>query len=172
MSEARTKDLTNGSSMKLILTFMLPLILGLLFQQLYSMVDTIVVGKFLGVEALAGVGSTNSINFLVLGLCSGICAGFAIPVAQKFGQRDFAGMRRIVGNMLWLGGIIALLVTLSTTILCRRILVWMDTPADTFAYAYNYIFVIFLGIPAMMLYNLLSGILRSGRCRIWSPCFR
>ena len=161
MSEARTKDLTNGSSMKLILTFMLPLILGLLFQQLYSMVDTIVVGKFLGVEALAGVGSTNSINFLVLGLCSGICAGFAIPVAQKFGQRDFAGMRRIVGNMLWLGGIIALLVTLSTTILCRRILVWMDTPADTFAYAYNYIFVIFLGIPAMMLYNLLSGIMRS-----------
>lgn len=161
MSEARTKDLTTGSPMKLILTFMLPLILGLLFQQLYSMVDTIVVGKFLGMDALAGVGSTGSVSFLVLGLCSGVCAGFAIPVAQKFGQRDFTGLRRIVGNMLWLGGAVALAVTLVTTILCRQILIWMDTPADAFSFAYDYIFVIFLGIPAMMLYNLLSGILRS-----------
>lgn len=161
MAKNQTKDLTVGSPMGLMLSFMLPLTFGLLFQQFYSMVDTVVVGKFLGVDALAGVGSTGSVNFLVLGLCNGICAGFAIPVAQKFGQRDYEGLRRFVGNMIWLGSAIAVAVTLATTLLCRRILTWMDTPADTFNYAYTYIFVIFLGIPATMLYNLLSGIIRS-----------
>ena len=161
LADVHTKDLTTGSPMKLILSFMLPLVFGLLFQQVYSMVDTIVVGKFLGVDALAGVGSTGSITFLVLGLCNGVCAGFAIPVAQKFGQRDFDGLRRFVGNMIWLSCVIAAAVTLVTTLLCRQILLWMDTPADTFSFAYDYIFVIFLGIPATMLYNLLSGILRS-----------
>ena len=161
MAKSTVKDLTVGSPMKLILSFMLPLLFGLLFQQFYSMVDTVVVGKFLGVEALAGVGSTGSINFLVLGLCNGVCAGFAIPVAQKFGQKDFEGLRRFVGNMIWLGVAIALVVTLTTTALCDPILRWMDTPEDTFSYAYDYIWVIFLGIPATMLYNLLSGIIRS-----------
>ena len=161
LSNEHTRDLTTGSPIRLILAFMLPLVFGLLFQQLYSMVDTIVVGKFLGVDALAGVGSTGSISFLVLGLCNGVCAGFAIPVAQKFGQRDFEGLRRFVGNMIWLGCCIAGVVTLATTLLCHQILIWMDTPGDTFSYAYDYILVIFLGIPATMLYNLLSGILRS-----------
>lgn len=161
MSKSKTLDLTVGQPMELVLSFMLPLLFGLLFQQLYSMVDTLVVGRFLGVDALAGVGSTGSINFLVLGLCNGICAGFAIPVAQKFGEKDFEGLRRYVGNILWLGVGIALVVTLLTTLPCRQILLWMDTPEDTFSYAYDYIWVIFLGIPATMLYNLLSGILRS-----------
>lgn len=161
MRKNATQDLTVGPPMKLILSFMLPLVFGLLFQQFYSMVDTLVVGKILGVDALAGVGSTGSISFLVLGLCNGICAGFAIPVAQKFGQKDEEGLRRFVGNMVWLGTGIALLVTLATTVLCRQILTWMDTPLDTFSYAYDYIWVIFLGIPATMLYNLLSGIIRS-----------
>lgn len=161
MAKNATRDLTTGSPMKLILSFMLPLLFGMLFQQFYSMVDTVVVGKFLGVDALAGVGSTGSINFMVLGMCNGVCAGFAIPVAQKFGQKDFDGLRRFVGNMIWLGTIIALTVTLLTTTLCEPILRWMDTPEETFSYAYRYIWVIFLGIPATMLYNLLSGIIRS-----------
>lgn len=161
MAKSTVKDLTVGSPMKLILSFMLPLLFGLLFQQFYSMVDTVVVGKFLGVDALAGVGSTGSINFMVLGLCNGVCAGFAIPVAQKFGQKDFEGLRRFVGNMIWLGIAIALLVTLLTTTLCGQILRWMDTPQETFSFAYDYIWVIFLGIPATMLYNLLSGVIRS-----------
>ena len=161
MSRSSVRDLTVGSPMKLVLSFMLPLLFGLLFQQFYSMVDTVVVGKFLGVDALAGVGSTGSVNFLVLGLCNGVCAGFAIPVAQKFGQKDFDGLRRFVGNMVWLGTAIALIVTLVTTALCDPILRWMDTPEETFSYAYDYIWVIFLGIPATMLYNLLSGIIRS-----------
>ena len=161
MAKSTVKDLTVGSPMKLILSFMLPLLFGLLFQQFYSMVDTVVVGKFLGVDALAGVCSTGSINFMVLGLCNGICAGFAIPVAQKFGQKDFEGLRRFVGNMIWLGTVIALIVTLATTTLCASILRWMDTPEETFSFAYDYIWVIFLGIPATMLYNLLSGVIRS-----------
>ena len=161
MSKEHTKDMTVGAPLPIILSFMLPLLLGLLFQQFYSMVDTVVVGNFLGMEALAGVGSTGSINFLVLGLCNGVCAGFAIPVAQKFGEKDTQGLRNFVGNMIWLGGLIALIVTLITTVGCEEILVAMDTPEDTFRYAYDYIFLIFLGIPATMLYNLLSGILRS-----------
>lgn len=161
MKQESVKDLTTGSPAGLILSFMLPLLFGMLFQQFYSMVDTIVVGKFLGVQALAGVGSTGSISFLVLGLCNGICAGFAIPVAQKFGQKDFDGLRKFVGNMIWLSVGFAAVITLITTVLCREILLWMDTPADTFSYAYDYIFLIFLGIPATMLYNLLSGIIRS-----------
>ncbi len=161
MSKEHTKDMTVGAPLPIILSFMLPLLLGLLFQQFYSMVDTVVVGNFLGMEALAGVGSTGSINFLVLGLCNGVCAGFAIPVAQKFGEKDTQGLRNFVGNMIWLGGLIALIVTLITTVGCEEILVAMDTPEDTFRYAHDYIFLIFLGIPATMLYNLLSGILRS-----------
>lgn len=161
MAKNTTQDMTCGSPMKHILSFMVPLIFGLLFQQFYSMVDTLVVGKTLGVDALAGVGSTGSINFMVLGLCNGICAGFAIPVAQKFGQKDEEGLRRFVGNMIWLGIVIAAVVTVVTTTMCHKILVWMDTPEDTFRYAYDYIWVIFLGIPATMLYNLLFGIIRS-----------
>ena len=161
MTNNRTRDLTVGSPMKLVLSFMLPLTFGLLFQQLYSMVDTMVVGKLLGVDALAGVGSTGSINFLVLGLCNGICAGFAIPVAQKFGQKSYDDLRRFVGNMVWLTASIAIAVTLITTSMCHQVLRWMGTPAEVFSYAYDYIFIIFLGIPATMLYNLLSGIIRS-----------
>ena len=161
MPKDRTRDMTVGAPMPILLSFILPLLLGLLFQQFYSMVDTVVVGNFLGMEALAGVGSTGSINFLVLGLCNGVCAGFAIPVAQKFGEKDFDGLRNFVGNMIWLGGFIALVVTAVTTVGCRAILTAMDTPESTFSYAYDYIFLIFLGIPATMLYNLLSSILRS-----------
>ena len=161
MPNKHMKDLTTGSPMRLLLSFMLPLLLGMLFQQFYNMVDTMVVGKFLGVQALAGVGSTGSVNFLVIGLCNGICAGFAIPVAQKFGQQDFDGLRKFVGNMLWLGIFFAGLITFVTTLGCRSILLWMHTPEDTFSYAYDYIFLVFLGIPATMLYNLLSGIIRS-----------
>ena len=161
MSTLHTRSMTQGAPMPLLISFLLPLLLGLLFQQLYSMVDTVVVGNYLGVKALAGVGSTSSINFLVIGLCNGICAGFAIPVAQKFGEGDIKGLRSYVGNMIWLGSAIALLVTLVTTFGCRRILQLMNTPSDAFDYAYNYIVVVFAAIPATMLYNLLSGILRS-----------
>ena len=161
MRNSKTRDLTSGAPMGLLLSFMLPLLLGMLFQQFYNMVDTVVVGKALGVQALAGVGSTGSISFLVLGLCNGICAGFAIPVAQRFGRRDYDGVRKFVGNMILLTAVLAGIITLVTTANCRNILIWMKNPEDTFQFAYDYILLIFLGIPATMLYNLLSGVIRS-----------
>lgn len=161
MAGSSTKDLTTGSPMKLILGFMLPLFLGMLFQQFYNMVDTAIVGQFLGIKALAGVGSTGSINFLVLGFVQGVCTGFAIPVAQMFGAKDYNSMRKYVGNTIWLATIFAVVLTTATCLLCTNILTWMNTPDDCFQEAYDYIFVIFLGIPVTFLYNILSGIIRS-----------
>lgn len=157
MAKTTTRDLTNGSPMRLILGFLLPMLFGLLFQQFYNMVDTIVVGKCLGVDALAGVGSTTSINFLVIGFCAGVCSGFSIPVAQKFGQRDFDALRKYVGNILWLTILLAVILTVVTCLLCAQILRWMNTSDDIFPYAYDYIFLIFLGLPATFLYNTLIG---------------
>ena len=93
MAKSVTKDMTVGSPMKLILQFCIPLFFGMLFQQFYNMMDTIIVGKFLGVHALAAVGATGSINFMVIGFCMGVCNGFAIPVAQQFGAKDFHSLR-------------------------------------------------------------------------------
>lgn len=161
MSRSAAKDLTRGSPMKLILGFMLPLLLGMLFQQFYNMVDTMIVGKYLGPLALAGVGSTGSINFCVLGFVSGLCAGFAIPVAQKFGAENYAELKKYVGATVWVSVGFAVVLTAATSLLCGNILTWMKTPSDAFSEAYNYIFVIFLGIPVTILYNILSGFIRS-----------
>lgn len=161
MSRSSVRDLTQGNPMKLILGFMLPLLLGMLFQQFYNMVDTIVVGRFIGLNALAGVGSTGSINFLVLGFVIGMCAGFAIPVAQKFGSKDIDQLKKYVGNTVWVSIAFAAVLTAATCILCGKILEWMNTPEDVFKEAYDYIFVIFLGIPVTFLYNILSGFIRS-----------
>lgn len=156
-----TKDLTIGSPLKLIITFTFPAFLGMLFQQFYNVVDTIIVGKLLGIGPLAGVGATGSLNFMVLGFCMGICNGFAIPIAQKFGAGDQVELRKFVANSLWLVAIIALVLTVPVCVYCRPILRVMNTPEDVFEYAYQYIFIIFLGIPAALLYNILAAILRS-----------
>ena len=156
-----TKDLTHGSPVKLILGFALPLLAGMLFQQLYNLVDTMIVGRFLGVTALAGVGATGSINFLVLGFCMGVCAGFSIPVAQRFGAREESRMREFVANGVILSAAFAAVLTTLTVCFCRDILTMMNTPGDCFEESYHYIVVIFAGIPFTILYNLLSGYLRS-----------
>lgn len=161
MEKSVTRDMTSGSPAKLILGFFVPMVFGLLFQQLYNMVDTIIVGKYLGVQALASVGSTGSVNFMIIGFCMGVCNGFAIPVAQKFGERNYSLLRRFAANGAWLSIIFSLLMTVIVCVLCRRILVWMNTPSDIIDGAYAYIFVIFLGIPATYLYNMVSGIIRS-----------
>lgn len=161
MNRSSTKDMTMGSPMKLILGFAVPLLFGFLFQQFYSVVDTVIVGQFLGVKALAGVGSTGSLNFMIIGFCMGVCNGFAIPVAHKFGAKDFSGMRRFIANSIWLSAGFAVVMTAVVVLLCRNILTWMNTPEDIFEFAYIYILIIFWGIPASYLYNLLSGIIRS-----------
>ncbi len=156
-----TKDMTSGSPLRLIVGFAFPMLAGMLFQQLYNFADTMIVGRFLGVEALAGVGATGSINFLVLGFCMGVCAGFAIPVAQCFGAKDEARMHEYEANGMYLAAAFAAVLTALTVLLCRRILTVMGTPQDCFEQAYDYISAIFAGIPFMVLYNLTSGYLRS-----------
>lgn len=161
MAGSSAKDMTVGSPMKLILGFAVPLLFGFLFQQFYSVVDTIIVGKTLGVDALAGVGATGSVNFLVIGFCMGVCSGFAIPVAQKFGAKDYVTMRRFIANSVWLSIGFAAVMTVLVSIFCRQILTLMRTPEDILEYAYSYIVIVFIGIPATYLYNLLSGFIRS-----------
>ena len=161
MGKNEVKDLTQGNVLKLILGFSIPLLFGMLFQQFYSMVDTIIVGKYLGVTALAEVGSTGSISFMIIGFCMGVCNGFAIPVAQKFGARNYKLLRKYVFNSAVLSAIFSIVMTIIVCLLCRNILEWMNTPDDIMDGAYSYIFVIFLGIPVTYLYNLLAGIIRS-----------
>ena len=156
-----TKDMTVGSPMRLVVSFAIPLMFGNLFQQFYSMVDTVIVGRFLGTGPLAAVGSTGSVNFLILGFCLGVCAGFAIPVSQSFGSKDERELKRYVGNIVWLAAVFSVLFAVVTVALCRPILEWMDTPADIIDDAYNYIVVIFLGIPVTVLYNTLASLLRA-----------
>lgn len=161
MAKSVTKDMTVGSPIRLILQFCIPLLFGMLFQQFYNMMDTLIVGQFLGVQALASVGATGSINFMIIGFCMGVCNGFAIPVAQRFGAGDYHSLRKYVANSVWLAIAFAGVMTLVVCVLCRQILLWMNTPLDIIDGSYSYIFVIFLGIPAVYLYNLLSGIIRS-----------
>ena len=156
-----TKDMTNGSPARLIITFTIPLILGNLFQQFYSMVDTMIVGRFLGKTSLAAVGSTGSLNFLIIGFCLGLCSGFAIPIAQQFGAKDYEILRRYVGNIVWLSIVSSVILTFLTVIFCRPMLIAMQTPADIIDEAYTYIVIIFAGIPATFFYNILASLLRS-----------
>ena len=161
MSRSTMKDMTVGSPIRLILGFAVPLFFGMLFQQFYSLMDTVIVGQFLGARALAAVGTTGSINFMIIGFCMGVCNGFAIPMAQRFGAKDEKMLRCFVANSVWLAIIFASVMTVVVSLLCRNILMWMNTPSDIIDEAYQYIFIIFIGIPATYLYNLLSGIIRS-----------
>ncbi len=161
MAKSEIRDMTTGSPFRLILGFAVPMLMGLLFQQFYSMVDTIIVGKYLGVSALASVGSTSSINFMIIGFCTGVCSGFSIPVAQRFGAGDHHGLRCFVANAGWLSAIFSAVMTVIVCFLCMDILRWMDTPDDIIQGAYDYIFIIFAGIPVTYLYNILAGIIRS-----------
>ena len=156
-----TKDLTKGSPMRLLLSFGIPILFGFLFQQLYNVVDTAIVGQTLGGNALAAVGSTSSINFLVVGFTTGVCGGFAIPIAQQCGARNDRELRRYVTGSLWLCIIVGLLLTAATVALCGNILTLMDTPQDIYHRAWLYIVTIFAGMPGYFLYNMCAGILRS-----------
>ncbi len=161
MKKTNTRDLTVGNPMGLIFGFALSLFWGMLFQQLYNIIDTAIVSWFLGKEAYTGVGTTGAINFLIMGFCMGVCNGFAIPVAQRFGAKDLKSMRRFVSHAIILCAVLAAVMTFFVSIFCRQILIAMHTPEDVLEYAYEYILVIFLGIPVTYMYNLLSGIIRA-----------
>lgn len=161
MSKSNVQSMTTGSPLRLILVFMIPLLLGNLFQQFYNIVDAMIVGRLLGPDALAAVGSSSSVQFLVLGFCMGSCAGFGIPVSQRFGAEDMQGLRRYVYHSLVVTAIIAAVLTTLTALLCPLIMHIMQTPDDIYQDAYQYLLIIFLGIPFTLLYNLLSSLLRA-----------
>ena len=156
-----TKDMTQGSPLKLILAFAVPLMLGSLFQQFYNLADTIIVGRFVGVEALAAVGSVGGLNYLVLGFVNGIACGFSIPVSWTFGAKDYSQMRRYTANTVWLSIVFAAVLTIVTVALTRPILVWTNTPANIIDLADIYIRTIFWGIPFTLLYNVTSALMRA-----------
>lgn len=155
------KSLIEGRPHKIILEFSIPVFLGYLFQQFYNVTDTIIVGKSLGVGALAAVGSTGAINFLIIGFVIGVCSGFAIPVAQRFGANDFSAMRKYISNTGYLCIVFAVIVTCVTVIFCRSLMIMMHTPPDIADRAVAYIRIIFAGIPFIFLYNMVAAIIRS-----------
>ncbi len=154
-------DMTVGNPIKRILRFFVPVLLGNLLQQLYSMADSIIVSRFLGVDAFSGVSATGSLNFLILGFALGLCSGFAIPVSQSFGAGDHVSMRRFFANGIYIAGGISVVMALVTGLLSPQILRLMGTPENIFPYSLTYIRLIFFGIPATVLYNLLSSVLRA-----------
>ena len=156
-----TRDLTEGRPLKLIVSFALPMLFGVLFQQLYSFVDTAVVGRFLGAERLAAVGATGSVNFLVIGLCLGLCSGFSIPIAQAFGAKDEREIRRCVWHAVVLSSVLRVLFAVLSVLLCKPLLRLMNTPEEILDHSASYIGIIFAAIPCCVLYNMAGGILRS-----------
>ncbi|MGN0321611.1 MAG: MATE family efflux transporter [Oliverpabstia sp.] len=156
-----TMDLTTGHPLSRILLFSIPLVLGTLFQQLYSFVDTMMVGRMIGTSALGAVGSTYSLHFLILGFVQGACVGFAIPLAQSIGGSQMGEFRRYFWNGVWLCTGTALILTVCTTLLAQPLLVLIQTPQDILSDACIYIRILFLGIPASILYNFSSGALRA-----------
>ena len=158
---ARTRDMTRGNPTKLILSFCLPIIAGNLFQQFYSLVDTLVIGQVEGVTALAAVSAAGWLDWTVLGLAMGMAQGFAIQIAQSFGAGDYAGLRRAAGQSLLLSAILTVVLTALSEALLWPVLVLLRTPENTIALTCQYLRVIFGGVVFVMAFNLLSGFLRS-----------
>ena len=154
-------DMTSGSPMKMILSFTFPIFIGNVFQQFYNMADAVIVGKFVGTKALAAVGSTGTIMFLIYGFVVGMTAGFTVLTAQKFGAGDMRAMRQTVAGASILSLIVGVILTAAFMILMKPWLMAMNTPADIFADAYAYIMIVSAGILAQMLYNLLASVLRA-----------
>jgi len=156
-----TKSMTEGSPVKLILEFSLPLLLGNILQQAYNMIDAAIVGRVLGADALAAVGASGSVQFLVLGFCIGTCAGFGIPMAKYFGAEQPDRLRMTVFHSYLLTGVFAVILTVVTCLMCHDIMDMMQVTGNIYKDAYTYLFIIFIGIPFTLFYNLLAGMLRA-----------
>lgn len=156
-----TRSMTAGRPISLILQFCLPMICGNILQQFYNMADTIIVGRCINSDALAALGATGSVCFLVIGFATGLCTGLSIPVAQMYGAGDMKAMRRYIVNGAYIAVLVAAVLTVMTTIACRPILVLMETPERILEEAHAYLFVMFAGLSCTILYNFLAGILRA-----------
>ena len=156
-----TNDMTKGNPLKIFIFFSIPLLIGNVFQQLYSMVDTIIVGRFVGVEALAAVGSTGSMFFLVNGMILGLTSGFGVLVAQKFGAKDEVAIKKAVASNIILTLVLTVFITIIALLVKNPLLRMMNTPDNIFDDASTYITIIFAGIITQALYNMAAGILRA-----------
>lgn len=154
-------DMTKGNPMRIILLFSVPVLMGNLFQQFYNMVDTIIVGQYLGSDALAAVGSTGCLMFLVLGFANGIAQGFGVMVSHAFGAKNLKLLKHYVALAIILTVIVSLVLTVPTVLASKQFLIWMNTPDNILDMADAYIKVIFAGIFCTMSYNVASGLLRS-----------
>lgn len=158
---ARTQSMTLGSPPRLILTFALPLMVGNVFQQLYTVVDTMVVGKFLGVDALAALGASDWLNWMMLSIIQGFTQGFAILMAREFGAGEHDRLRDVIGNSAVLAALFSLLLVGLGQAAARPVLLLLQTPGDILPHTLLYLRIMFLGAPIVMAYNLLACILRS-----------
>ena len=156
-----SNSMTQGNPLKVMLQFAFPLLIGNLLQQTYNIIDAAIVGQSLGAQALASVGASTSVQFLVLGFCMGSCTGFGIPVAKYFGAGDLKHMKNIIFNGAVLTAVIAVIISVLCTLLCPWILQVLSVQSDIYANAYSYLMIIFLGLPFTLLYNYLSSILRA-----------
>ena len=158
---AKIRDMSTGSPLRLIVTFALPLMVGNIFQQMYTVVDTMVVGKALGVDALASLGATDWLYWMWLGMIQGVTQGFGILMAREFGARQIENLRSVVGSSTTLSGLSALLFLAVGLVVSRPILQMLNTPPEILGGALLYLRIMFLGIPIVMAYNLVATILRS-----------
>lgn len=158
---ATVKNMTTGKPVSLIISFSLPLMIGNVFQQLYTVVDTMVVGKALGVNALAALGSAEWLNWLMLGIIQGLTQGFAILMAQEFGAENMEDLRKVVGSSILLSAFSALFLLICGQILVRPMLELLQTPAEIIDNTLLYLRYMYLGVPIVMAYNLLASILRA-----------
>ena len=154
-------DMTSGSIWRLLITFALPLAAGLLFQQLYNTVDTIVVGKFVGKEALAAVGSTSSIINMLVGLCSGLSMGASVVISQSYGAKDYVRLHDAVHTTILVTIIMSVIATGVGMAIVDPMLTMMSTPDDVFGAAHDYLTIYFAGISGLFIYNMGSAILRA-----------
>ena len=168
-----TLDMTKGNPFPIILKFMIPLFIGNVFQQLYNMADTIIVGRFVGADALAAVGATGTIMFLVLGFSQGLCTGFTVLTSQVYGAQDYARVKRSVANGILLAAIVIVVMTTLSVSMMRPLLHLMNTPANIFEDAHTYISIICMGTIAsvsIISFPPTSGPSETVRCRSASWC--
>ena len=161
--KSAAKDLTEGEPAKLIFYFTLPLLAGNVFQQLFGFVDTLIVGRFLGVEALAAVGCTGPMMFLMLGFVMGMTSGFSIYTGQRFGAKDFAGIRYSVFCCMALSIISSIVLAIVGVTFCHELLIMMQTPPEILDGAYSFIVIIYGGVFGFIMLQMHSNILRVGR---------
>ncbi len=154
-------NLTEGKPYKILIRFALPIFLGSLLQQVYSFTDMAIIGQFVGMDALAGVGGVSSLDFFILGFVIGTASGFGIPIARSFGAKDHDKIRKLFGNAIWISLVCGILLTVLISIFIDPILSTLQLPENIYGYSKTYIATYTIGLVGIFIYNLLAAVLRS-----------